>query len=87
VPLAFLIYFLKYLLRKCKFPIFRLNTNQLQLMNSAEKLYCARCLTIAGLVLVVTLLVLLANSDTSLLSPDMERELASSLEIASSALK
>jgi len=56
-------------------------------MNSAEKLYCARCLTIAGLVLVVTLLVLVANSDTSLLSPDMERELASSLEIASSTLK
>ena len=56
-------------------------------MNSAEKLYCARCLAIAGLVLVAALLVMAANSDTSLLSADMERELASSLEIVSSNLK
>ena len=55
-------------------------------MNSAEKLQWARLVTVAGLLLTVGLLVLIADNISSYWFADMERELASSLEIVSSSL-
>ena len=62
------------------------NTNQLQLMNSAEKLQWARLIAVAGLLLITGLLVLIADDLSSYWPADMERELASSLEVVSSSL-
>ena len=77
---------LKNLLRKLKFLTLVFNTNQLQLMNSAEKLQWARLIAIASLLVITGLLVLIADDLSSLWLADMERELASSLEVVSSAL-
>lgn len=55
-------------------------------MNSAEKLQWARLITVAGLLLIVGLLLLVAENISSYWFADMERELASSLEIVSSSL-
>jgi len=55
-------------------------------MNSAEKLQWARLVTVAGLLLIVGLLVLIADNISTYWFADMERELASSLEIVSSSL-
>jgi hypothetical protein len=77
---------LKNLLRKLKFLTLVFNTNQLQLMNSAEKLQWARLIAIASLLLITGLLVLIADDLSSLWLADMERELASSLEVVSSSL-
>ena len=55
-------------------------------MNSAEKLQWARLLTVAGLLLIVGLLLVVADSISTYWFADMERELASSLEIVSSGL-
>jgi len=55
-------------------------------MKPAEKLYCARCITILGIVLVLFLVVVIADSMSTLWLEDMERELAVSLEITSNAI-
>lgn len=55
-------------------------------MNSAEKLQSARLITLAGLLLILGLVVLIADSISTYWFADMERELASSLEIVSSSL-
>ena len=55
-------------------------------MKPAEKLYCARCITILGIVLVLFLVVVIADSMSTLWLEDMERELAISLEITSNAI-
>lgn len=55
-------------------------------MNPAEKLQWARLLTVAGLLLIAGLLVLFADGITSYWFADMERELASSLEVVTSSL-
>jgi hypothetical protein len=55
-------------------------------MNSAEKLQWARLITIAGLLFIAGLLVLITDDLSSLWLADMERELASSLEVVSSSL-
>lgn len=55
-------------------------------MKAPEKLFCARCLTILGIVLVLFLVVVIADSMSTLWLEDMERELAASLEITSNAI-
>ena len=55
-------------------------------MKASEKLFCARCLTILGIVLVLFLVVVIADSMSTLWLEDMERELAASLEISSNAI-
>ncbi|MGB5189678.1 hypothetical protein [Robiginitalea sp.] len=55
-------------------------------MKPAEKLFCARCMTILGIVLILFLVVVIADSMSTLWLEDMERELATSLEITSSAI-
>jgi hypothetical protein len=55
-------------------------------MKPAEKLFCARCITILGIVLVLFLVVVIADSMSTLWLEDMERELAASLEITSNAI-
>ena len=55
-------------------------------MNSAEKLQWARLMTIAGLLLITALLLVVADSVSTYWFADMERELASSLELVSSSL-
>lgn len=55
-------------------------------MKSSEKLFCARCLTILGVVLVFFLVVVIADSMSTLWLDDMERELATSLEVTSNAI-
>ncbi|MDM9631161.1 hypothetical protein [Robiginitalea aurantiaca] len=55
-------------------------------MKSSEKLFCARCLTILGIVLILFLVVVIADSMSTLWLEDMERELATSLEVTSNAL-
>ncbi len=55
-------------------------------MKAPEKLFCARCMTILGIVLILFLVVVIADSMSTLWLEDMERELAASLEITSSAL-
>ena len=56
-------------------------------MNSAEKLQWARLITVAGLLLIAGLLVLVADDLSSYWLADMERELASSLEVVSNNFK
>ncbi len=56
-------------------------------MNSAEKLQWARLLTVAGLLLITGILVLVADSISTYWFADMERELASSLEVVSGSFK
>ena len=56
------------------------------MMNAAEKLYFARCLSTAGLLLLIAMLFLLANSISGHWLADMQRELAVSLEIVSGNL-
>ena len=77
---------LKYLLRKTKIRNLVIDTNQLQLMNSAEKLQWARLIAVAGLLLITGLLVLIADDLSSYWLADIERELASSLDVVSSSL-
>jgi len=55
-------------------------------MKPAEKLFCARCITVLGIVLVLFLVVVIADSMSTLWLEDMERELAASLEITSNAI-
>lgn len=55
-------------------------------MNAAERLYCARCLAIAGLLLLIALLILVANSSSGMWLADLERELAGSLEVATGTM-
>ena len=55
-------------------------------MKAPEKLLFARCMTILGIVLILFLVVVIADSMSTLWLEDMERELAASLEITSSAL-
>lgn len=55
-------------------------------MNASEKLFCARCLSILGIVLVLFLIVVIADSMSTLWLEDMERELAISLEVTSNAI-
>ena len=55
-------------------------------MNPAEKLFCARCIAFLGLALTAMLALLIADSVSDLWLSDLERELASSLEIVSNSL-
>ena len=55
-------------------------------MKPTEELFCARCLTILGIVLILLLVVVIADSASTLWLEDMERELAASLEVTSNAL-
>ena len=55
-------------------------------MKAAEKLFCARCITVLGIVLILFLVVVIADSMSTLWLEDMERELAASLEITSNAI-
>ena len=55
-------------------------------MNSAEKLFCARCVTLLGTLLIVVLAVLIADAISDYWLTDLERELSSSLEIVSNSL-
>lgn len=55
-------------------------------MDPAEKLYCARCMTIAGVLLAVALLIIIADSYSGMWFAEVGREFASSLELASGNL-
>lgn len=55
-------------------------------MKPAEKLFCARCITVLGVVLILFLIVVIADSVSTLWLEDMERELAASLEVTSNAI-
>jgi hypothetical protein len=55
-------------------------------MTPAEKLFCARCITFLGALLVVVLALLIADTVSDLWLTDLERELASSLEVVSNSL-
>ncbi len=56
-------------------------------MNTAEKLQWARLVSVAGLLLILALLVLVAENISTHWLADLERELAASLEVTSNALK
>ncbi|MFZ9003260.1 MAG: hypothetical protein ACO20F_12990 [Robiginitalea sp.] len=56
-------------------------------MNSTEKVQWARLITAACLLLLAGFLALIADDLSSLWLADMERELASSLEVVSSNFK
>lgn len=55
-------------------------------MKPAEKLFCARCMTVLGIALILFLVVVIADSISTLWLEDMERELAASLEVTSNAI-
>lgn len=55
-------------------------------MNPAEKLFCARCITLLGAVLMVMLALLIADTVSDFWLTDVERALSSSLEVVSNSL-